>query len=168
MTEGKFQRSCRCLKVALLTLAILLSSCGRRAPGSETEQSQIESTSARNLSDRVADDLIHDRRNILRERMEKAFRDTVAANDFDSTIDQMLQVYGQPIELEFKQEELGSKLHSDGTTKAMRKFWYAAKTTKYDEGSHFLVVEVVPDGRELAVSSFAVVNFPLGIPETLK
>jgi hypothetical protein len=50
----------------------------------------------------------------------------------------------------------------------MRKFWYAAKTTKYEKGSHFLIVEVVPDGGELAVSSFAIVNFPLGIPETLK
>ena len=168
MIERQIRMSCSCFKAALLVFAILLSACGRRASSSETERFPIESTTARNLSDRVASDLIHDRRSILRDTMENAFRETVEANDFDSIIDQMLQVYGRPIEFEFKQEELGSKLYADGTTKAMRKFWYAAETTKYEKGSHFLIVEVVPDGGELAVSSFAIVNFPLGIPETLK
>lgn len=167
MIERQLRRRCGCFKVAPLALAILLSACGRQATF-ETEPFAVDSTTARNLSNRVANDLIDDGRNILRDRMEIAFRDTVAANDFDSIIDQMVQVYGRPIEFEFKQEELGSKLYADGTTKAMRKFWYAAKTTKYEKGSHFLIVEVVSDGQELAVSSFAIVNFPLGIPETLK
>lgn len=168
MIVRQFRRSCESLKVALMALAILSSACALRAPNSETERFPIDRTTARDLGDRVANDLIQDRRDILRDMMENAFRDTVAANNFDSIIDQMVQVYGRPIEFEFKQEELGSKLYADGTTKVMRKFWYAAKTTRYEKGSHFLIVEVIPDGRKLAVSSFAIVNFPLGIPETLK
>ncbi len=127
----------------------------------------MDGLTARNLSDRVANELIQDPRD-NRDSMESAFRDTVTANDFNSILDQMVQVYGKPIEFEFKREELGSKVYADGTTKAMRKFWYAANTTKYEKGSHFLIVEVVPDGGNVAVSSFAIVDFPLGIPETLQ
>lgn len=168
MIERHFRRSCLCFITGLLAFAISLSACGRQASTSENERFPIESTTARNLSDHVANDLIQDHRNILRNRMDNAFRETVAANDFDSIVDQMLQVYGKPIEFKFKQEESGSKLYANGTTKAVRKFWYAAKTTKYEQGSHFLIVEVVTDGAELTVSSFSIVNFPLGIPETLK
>jgi len=88
--------------------------------------------------------------------------------ELNSTLEQMMQVYGKPIDFELKQEESGSKVYADGTTKAMRKLWYAAKTTKYEKGSHFLIVEIVPDGDKLAVSSFAIVNFPVGIRDTLK
>ncbi len=168
MIRKKFRTNRWSFKASVLAWAILSLACGRQAPTLETEEFVPDSTTARIISHRVANDLIRDDRNILRDRMENAFRNTVVANDFDSIIDQMEKVYGRPIEFDFKQEELGSTLYADGTTRAMRKFWYAAKTTKYEKGSHFLIVEVVPDGPELAVSSFAIVNFPLGVPETLK
>lgn len=168
MIDRQSRKSYRYFIAGILALAILVSACGRQGSTLEIERSSIDSTAARNLSDLLANDLIHDRRNTIRGRMENAFRDMVAANDFDSIIDQMVHFYGRPIEFEFKQEELGSKIYPDGTTKPMRKFWYAAKTTKYEKDSHFLIVEVVRDGKELAVSSFAIVSFPMGIPETLK
>jgi hypothetical protein len=104
----------------------------------------------------------------LHPKLEKTFQNGVNSEALNSIVQQMIEVYGKPMEFEFKQDESGSKDYADGSTRPLRKFWYAAKTTKFEKGSHFLIVEVVPDGDRLAVTSFAIVNFPVGIPETLK
>ena len=85
--------------------------------------------------------------------------------DLHSILAQMIQVYGKPVDFKFKKQELSSK---DGTSKVIRKLWYSTQTTKYEKGSHFLLIEVVSDEGTLALSSFAIVNFPLGVPETLQ
>lgn len=168
MIINEIQAGSRLLKVIPLALAIVvLSDCGRLGPTPEA-QSAIDSNKARELGNSIANDLLRDSVKGLHQKLEKAFRDSVKEEELNSILEQMAQVYGKPMDFEFKQEELGSKVYVDGTTKAMRKLWYAAKTTKYEKGSHFLIVEVVPDGDKLAVSSFAIVNFPLGIPDTLK
>ncbi len=151
----------------VLATAILAYGCSGKVE-LETQRFPIDSAAARHLGDQVAKDLEADNRDALRERMESAFTNTVSAKEFDDICNQMVEIYGRPIEFEFKQEELGSKFDAHGATTPMRKFWYAAKTTKYDKGSHFLIVEIIRDQGEVAVSSFAIVNFPLGVPETLK
>lgn len=83
-------------------------------------------------------------------------------------LSQMFESYGRPLEFSFKQDELGSKTFSDGKRRAMRKFWSAARTTKYAQGSHFLIVEVVTENGTLAISSFCILNFPFGVPDALK
>ena len=50
----------------------------------------------------------------------------------------------------------------------MRKFWYAVRTTKYEKGSVYLNVEVVPDDSGLAMSGFSLVTFSDGVPQSLK
>jgi hypothetical protein len=133
----------------------------------DLDRGSIDLEDARKLSDLLTTDLIHDRRSEIRATTEKAFRDVVDENQLGSMLDQMNESYGKPLEFKFKQAELGARAYDWGT-KPMRKFWYAAKTTRYEQGSHFLVVEVVPDGDRLAVSSFAIVSFPLGVPPNLK
>jgi hypothetical protein len=103
----------------------------------------------------------------MKRKFEVEFQTSITDEQFDSMVLQVLESYGRPLGLEFKQEESGSKMYSDGGTKPVEKFWYAAKTTKYENG-YFLIVEVVPDGSTLAVSSFSMVNFPLGVPENLR
>jgi hypothetical protein len=116
----------------------------------------------------LAEDLIAGRREYVLAKTEEAFRSAVDDRQFESMLNQMIETYGKPLQFEFKQDELGGKLYGSGIQKEVRKFWYAAKTTKYEKGFCFLLVEVVPDDDHLAISSFAMVTFPSGIPESLK
>lgn len=142
--------------------------CARNESRSRRLDNQaIDPESARKLSDGFATDLIQDRRRAIRIQTERVFQDLVDERHLDSILDQMNETYGKPLQFKFKQVEWGSKEYDSGT-KEMYKFWYSAQTTKYESGSHFLVVEVVQDGDRLAVSSFSIVNFPLGVPPNLK
>ena len=153
--------------IALLFATGFLSACLRVSSTPQVSTS-ITSNQARYLGDSIAKDLLTGDINNLHQKLESAFRDSVSDQQLKSILQQMTEVYGKPINFEFKQEEVGSKVYADGTTKAMRKLWYAAKTTKYETGSHFLIVEIVLDGDELFVASFAIVDFPLGVPDSLK
>ena len=156
------------LVAMLIAMAVSAFACARLKNTGRPEYSLVDINKARLFSDATAADLKADRRRDLYKNLEKSFRQAFTVDDVDAMVEQMVQVYGKPIEFEFKQEELGQKSYPEGSTKPMGKFWYAATTTKFQKGSHFLVVEVVPDGDTLAVSSFAIVNFPLGIPENLR
>ena len=138
-------------------------------PSSQAEADKaINLERARKLSDSVADNLLKDDRASLRNLMEKGFRDYYTDASFSSLIDQMFAAYGKPLDVEYKMDELGRKTGAGGYDKPVRKFWYATQTTKYQKGTVFLIVEVVPDEGALAVSAFSLVTFPDGIPPSLK
>jgi len=59
-------------------------------------------------------------------------------------------------------------MFSDGTSKPLRKFWYAVRTTTAAKGKYFLFVEVVPGEGRPACSGFAIVTFPGGAPSWLQ
>ena len=73
----------------------------------------------------------------------------------------MFAMLGKPLDVEYRMDELGRKTGTGGYDKPMRKFWYAARTTKYEKGTVFLTVEVVPDEGHLASSGVALITFPL-------
>jgi len=159
----------------MCTFLIMFSSCSsdcaltRLAPRvDQADGSSVDRNAARTLSDSVANDLLQDDKDAIQSRFEKVLRTSTTDKEFNSMLSQVFELYGKPLEFEFKQDELGSKTYSDGETRPMRKFWYAAKTTRYEKGSYFLIVEVIPDDGRLAVSSFSMVNFPSGAPPTLK
>jgi hypothetical protein len=157
------------MKSFLAVVGLSLSGCVLTKLAIKNAGSSIDDSNAsRLLSDSVADDLLQDRRGSIGAKFEEDFRKSVAPKEFDSVLSEMFRVYGKPLEFEFKQDELGSKSYSDSKIKPMRRFWYAARTTKYEKGSYFLIVEVVPDDGGLAVSSFSMVNFPLGVPLNLR
>jgi hypothetical protein len=150
----------------ILTIAVL-SSCDRLKSTSGAPPN-IDISEARKLGDSVTSDVLRHDLKDLHKKLEKPFRDLANEENLNSMLMQMIQVYGRPVDFEFKKQELSSKVYPDGTSKVMRELWYSTQTTKYEKGSHFLLIEVVPDEGTLAVSSFAIVNFPLGIPETLQ
>jgi hypothetical protein len=80
----------------------------------------------------------------------------------------MFAMYGKPLDVEYKMDQLGRKAGTGGYDKPMRKFWYATRTSKYEKGTVFLTVEVVPDEGQLASSGVAMVTFPMGAPSSLK
>lgn len=128
----------------------------------------IDRQDARGFSDALVEVIIADRRSDLRPKMEKAVQDAVSENETSRMLEQMYSAYGRPLEAEFKMDEAGYKMYAHGERKPMRKFWYAVRTSRYERGSHFLFVEVVPDGNGLACAAFSIVTFPLGIPPALR
>lgn len=100
--------------------------------------------------------------------MEKSARDYYDDSSFGSVIEEMFNVYGRPLDAEYKKDNIGRKTGTGGYDKPVRKFWYATRTTKYDKESIYLTVEIVPDGSGLASSGFSMVTFPMGVPEYLK
>ena len=130
--------------------------------------SSIDRQSARGFSDALVEAIVADRRSDLHLRMEKAFRDAVSENQASRMLEQLYSTYGIPLEAEFKMDEAGFRMYANGERKPMRKFWYAIRTSRYERGSHFLFVEVVPDENGLACATFSIVTFPYGIPPSLR
>jgi hypothetical protein len=159
-------------RLSPIVLMLLLAACVKPpiiTPESQAEADKaIDHEQARKLSDSIADNLRKNDRPMLRNAMEKGFRDYYDAAAFASLIDQMFAVYGKPLDVEYKMDELGRKTGSGGYDKPMRKFWYATRTTKYEKGTVFLAVEVVPDEGHFASSGVALVTFPVGVPPALK
>jgi len=158
----------------IYAIAFLLLFVGCIKPPIITPSSQAEADKAinleqaRKLSDSIAGNLLKDDLASLRNAMEKGFRDYYNDTSFSSLIDQMFAAYGKPLEVEYKMDELGRKTGTGSYDKPVRKFWYATHTTKYEKGTVFLIVEVVPDEGTLACSAFSLVTFPDGRPASLK
>lgn len=116
----------------------------------------------------MVDSLIKNDRRALLSKMEKGARDYYDQPAFDKIIDLMVATYGTPIEATFKKVEQGRKSGTGGYDKPVLKYWYAVKTSKYDYGSHFISVEIVPDENGYASSGISIVDFPVGVPEDMQ
>jgi hypothetical protein len=111
---------------------------------------------------------MHDRRKDIRSKLERAFQESFDDSQFNSMVDRISRTYGQVLEAELKEDGEGFKTYENAETKPSRKFCYAVRTARFEKGSRFLMVEIVPDGNRLAVSEFAIVAFPLGVPSDLQ
>jgi hypothetical protein len=159
-------------KLAPILFVAILAGCIKSpviTPSSQAEaEKAIDHAQARQLSDSIAGNLIKDDRVSLRNQTEKGARDYYDEESFGSIIDQMFAMYGKPIEAEYKTDDAGRKTGSGGYDKPMRKFWYALRTERYQKGTVYLTVEIVPDHGGLASSGFTMLTFPLGAPPWLK
>ena len=145
-----------------------LANCDKPPSATSDASSKTSVAAARQLSDAVAGDLINQQTKAIRAKAERLLRDQVDDNGFASMLDQMYRVYGTPLEFDFKQVEVGTKRYPNGEVKEMWKFWYAARTSKFEKGNHFLFVEVVKDETHFAFSSFAIVRFSGEVPLSLR
>ncbi|MFT3882875.1 MAG: hypothetical protein QM703_24875 [Gemmatales bacterium] len=128
----------------------------------------IDGEKARTMADQVAKYLCGENQELLYEMMEKAFRDSIPNEQFSKTMQGLFSVYGKPITADYKQVEYGKKFTS-GSWKPLHTYWYAVQTSKHPKGTHFLIVQIILEEKELAVSSMQIVTFPLGkIPPMLQ
>jgi len=151
-------------KFATICFAILVLS----ATGCAHDNAPIDAKQAREVSDKVAQAIIDDRTKDLYQLLEKGFRDAVSQEEVKPMLAQIYSVYGKPLEVEFKSAEVGFKVYDNGVKKPMRKFWYAVRTSTQPKGTYYFFTEIVPDGDSPRCSSFSIVSFPLGIPDSLK
>ena len=129
----------------------------------------IDLQEARVFSDALVALIIADQPADIWQKMEARLRQELPATQMRSVLDQVYAQYGgRPVEAEFKSESSGRKVYLDGTSKPMRKFWYAVRTTTHPKGKYFLFVEVVPDEGRLACTGFSIVSFPGGPPQEFR
>jgi hypothetical protein len=128
---------------------------------------RIDQHEARVFSDGLVALIVADKPADIWQKMEARLRRELP--DTRATLDQVYAQYGgKPAEAEFKSEASGQKVYLDGTTKPMRKFWYAVRTETHAKGKYFLFVEVVPDEGRLGCTGFSIVTFPGGPPPELR
>ncbi len=151
--------------IAIALFSVGLLACAKPTESPVVSQS-VDPEKARAFSDALVDDIIHDRRQDIYAKTDKDFQKTFTPYQFNATIQSMFDNYGRPLESVYKMNALGTKVDSGGK-KPMRKFWYAAKTSKFPTG-YYLFVEVVPNGDSLGTTGFALVTFPGGPPADLQ
>ena len=154
--------------IILLIAAVLYIGCAKSNDPNKPDESAVDKIKARQLSDKIVDDIISGNSSDIWLLSEEAFRTSNSQKQFAQLLEQMTAAYGQPQTAEFKTDEYTFEPRTVGGRKPMRKFWYALKTNRFEKGTHFIFVQIVPDGDRPACSSFSIVTFPKGVPETLK
>lgn len=166
----------RLITIALITFTFWSTQCAQSAKTVDpqsvsneelTATSIIDAKKAREFSDNLAKAIIEDRYREIYSKMEKPFRDAIAEKDLPQTLEKLYAVYGKPSEVEYKMTDVGFEMRND-QKRPVHKNWYAVKTSKVEKGTYFLFIDIVPNGDFLTCSSFAIVNFPQGIPSQLK
>jgi hypothetical protein len=87
--------------------------------------------------------------------MEPEMFQSAGREEVEVQVRKLFDYCGRPLDSEFKHDEIGFKVYTDGRQKPMRKFYYAADTTKYKNGKCFFAVEVVTSQSDLKVTTSA-------------
>jgi hypothetical protein len=112
------------------------------------------------IADQVAQGLTH---------MESGFAELMPAGEAENGIRGLFAYCGRPVDKEYKGTQVGFKFYQNGDKKPMRKLFYAATTTTERKGECFFGVEIVPEGRDLKVTTFGPLKLQSGtLPEWLK
>ena len=156
-------------KLIIVLIAALFIACAK-SPGdpNKPNESAVDKAKARQLSDKIVGDMIGGNSSDIWLLSEEAFRTGNSQKQFGQLLEQMKDAYGQLQEAEFKTDEYTFEPRTVGGRKPTRKFWYNVKTDRFEKGTHFIFVQIVPDNDRLACSAFSMVTFPKGVPEALK
>ena len=155
-------------RVCLVAFLIAVSATGcHRSLNAAGEK--LDPDEARRFSNDFVGLIVADKPADIWQKMEARLRRDLAETQMRATLDRVYAQYGgKPLEAEYKSESSGEKVYLDGTTKPMRKFWYAVRTETHAKGKYYLFVEVVPDAGRLACTGFSIVSFPGGPPPELR
>lgn len=94
--------------------------------------------------------------------MEVEAREYYGLSGLNEIVEKMFEAYGKPLSATYKKDEIGRKTGTGGYDKPMRKFWYLIETSKHPKESHFIFVEIVPDGVSIAQLRFRYRKLPDG------
>jgi hypothetical protein len=168
MNRGAFRFSA-CLTL-LSAWGLLTGAC---APPAEQhpDGNSINFNQALELSNRVANDMVHESSKDLFSIMDPGFMARASGpKDVQDELNDIYRLYGRPVLINLKASQPGYRV--DGLVeRPKRSFWYACETTKYPMGKYFLKVEVVPDRIDmmrLETSGFGLITYPKGIPYFLQ
>ena len=150
MLIGKLKPTANILRLLVVIPTILfLNSCN-----TTLVSTSIDRSAAQKISDLFMAKIVADRVEDALGLMEPEFLQYGSTAQLATGMRGLFDYCGRPLDSEFKHDELGSKLYPDGRKKPLRKFYYAATTTRHLKGECFFSVEVVPSGNELKVTSF--------------
>lgn len=158
----------------LVFILLIINQLGCAKPPSVSEgdiskaKQEINEVSGRQIADLIAADVVRRDEKAIFSRLPKEIRDTMSADQILFVFDSLDTAYGRLEEYKFKKDFIGKWVSLSGSEQPMRKYWYAAKTSKHDFGTVFLTVSIVPDKDGLGCSAFEMVVFPEGTPDHMK
>jgi hypothetical protein len=131
--------------------------------------SSIDRTAAQKVSDSFMGYLVSDRVSDAVGEMEPELFQIARREEVEGQLRKLFDYCGRPLDSEFKHDEIGFKVYPSGRQKPMRKFYYAANTTKYKKGVCFFAVEVGPNQSNLKVTTFGPLMLQSGqLPDWLR
>jgi hypothetical protein len=155
----------RYLITALFALTLTQGCISGIGPG----QTDINLENAREVSDAFMSDLVSDRVDLALDKMEAEFVETLGRVKAETVIRELFDYCGRPLDQEFKHYELGTSINLKNGKRPMRKFYYAATTSKHPKGICFFSVAIVPSSERLKVATFGPLMLKTGqLPEWLK
>lgn len=156
----------RLVSIAIVA-TLTLSACQWLQP--VENGSAIDLDKARAVSDAFMRDMVSDDVAQALKRMEPEFVESMSARAAEQAIRQLFEYCGRPTDMEYKADQVGFRVYSDGRKKSMRKLFYAATTTMEQKGVCFFAVEIVPYDKELMVASFGPLKLGGGtLPDWLR
>lgn len=161
------------LFIASLTFLLLNTSCFFRFGTFNNDPDlnmglTMNREKALEFSDKLVEDIIAERNEVIYSKMPELFRKTYAFEEIPKTFEKINAHFGKLLSAAYKTEEVGYWMFPDGSKKPMRKFFYSAKTEKEEMGKYFLQVSVISEGENLSCINFIMVEYPEGIPPQLR
>jgi hypothetical protein len=131
--------------------------------------SSIDRADAQKVSDSFMGYLAANRVNDAVGEMEPEIFQGAGRDQVEEQVRKLFDYCGRPLDSEFKHDEIGFKVYTNGRQKPMRKFYYAANTTRYRKGVCFFAVEIVPAQSGLKVTTFGPLMLQSGqLPDWLR
>lgn len=161
----------------MASMLILLTSlgCGSKVEathgvmtenGNNIDEQSFNYGQARQISDTIVSDIISNN-NQTRLWEETSKNTRIDQDEYNAYANKIFETFGRPLEAHFKRYEFGTETNVNGTNPSAT-FWYAVKTTKFDAGKCYLVVDVASVNKVLLGEGYSIVTFPLGVPADLK
>jgi hypothetical protein len=157
-------------KLCLVAVTLLLLGCvpSVNVSSGSTDTpgpSSISQSEGRALADKFAAYLIAGDTASLYALLNTPYRESTTLADTHP--EELYVLSGKPVEAQFKMDEAGTTTSGSGA-EPMRKYWYALRTSRYQKGTYFLIVEVTAESQGLVVHQYSVVQFTNGVPADLK
>jgi hypothetical protein len=135
----------------LIAIALIAAFSGACITFSTSTVSTIDAQKARKFADDFVDDFVKGRQDALYAKMENEFRQITSREKFADLMRTLDERFGKVTSYTFDHDEIGGKLLYNGKTEPTRRIVYQANTTA---GIYPLIVNVVPNGNDLAVTDF--------------
>lgn len=134
----------------------------------ENIEGPVSLEDARKFSDDLVKDILAEDSQKVLDKMDGSFRKEFSAEEIKQIFDKLNSLYGKPLDIKYKAEEMSQWLYPNGIKKMARIIWYDVRTSKTEMGTCFLYIAVVANDRKTEYAKFNFMDFPNGVPDKLK
>jgi len=118
----------------------------------------IDRKKARELSDSITEAIIEDRYKDIYTKMGKTFREAITEKGMKPALNKLYSTSRRPLEVKYKMDDTNFEMFN-GQKRPIRIFYYVVRTSKKDNGTYFLIINIVLEENSLVCSTFFFMNY---------